>query len=78
MRTKLILDETMQALDLRPDTADGSRATADQFPDAFRLGSLAKTVWNGLRVGWLRGSPAAIEALASTPASYLPRYRRGA
>ncbi|MET3806397.1 DNA-binding transcriptional MocR family regulator [Nakamurella sp. UYEF19] len=41
------------------------------FDDGHRvltLGSLSKSVWGGLRIGWLRGAPAVINRLAATRA----------
>ena len=60
--TYLVLDETTAGLDIdRP-----SEATA--FPDLdriVRVGSLGKTVWGGLRVGWVRAHSDVVRRLAS-------------
>jgi DNA-binding transcriptional MocR family regulator len=66
-RTPLILDETLGELDLR---GDGAEPLPREAPGAFRLGSLAKAVWAGLRVGWLRGPAAEIEAMAGLAEAY--------
>ncbi|MEV8531854.1 PLP-dependent aminotransferase family protein [Streptomyces sp. NPDC051211] len=39
-------------------------AFAPAGADVLTIGSLAKTVWGGLRIGWLRGPAAAVERLA--------------
>jgi DNA-binding transcriptional MocR family regulator len=66
-RVALILDETMCELDLRGADAP---PLAREAAGAFRLGSMAKTVWAGLRVGWLRGPATEISALAALPETY--------
>lgn len=60
--TLLVLDETTAGLDIDRPVA----ATA--FPDSdriVRVGSLGKTVWGGLRVGWVRANADIIRRLAS-------------
>lgn len=57
--TVLVLDETTAELAI-----DGPVATAgDVGHSAVRIGSLGKTVWGGLRVGWVRADPALIRRL---------------
>ncbi|KTS90539.1 MocR family transcriptional regulator [Microbacterium testaceum] len=60
--TFLVLDETTADLDIdRP-----GRAT--HFPESdlvIRIGSLGKTVWGGLRVGWIRAEADIVRRLAS-------------
>jgi DNA-binding transcriptional MocR family regulator len=61
----LVVDETMIELDLRgggteaPPPLTGANVVA--------LGSLSKAVWDGLHVGWIRASPAAIQRMAAHP-----------
>ena len=58
--TLLVLDETTAGLDIDRPVA----ATA--FPDSdriVRIGSLGKTVWGGLRVGWVRANADIIGAV---------------
>ncbi|MEZ3161315.1 PLP-dependent aminotransferase family protein [Microbacterium sp. BWT-B31] len=53
----LILDETTADLDIDRDTASLGVADGDGFggeASVVRIGSLGKTVWGGLRVGWIR------------------------
>ncbi|WP_285137196.1 PLP-dependent aminotransferase family protein [Microbacterium sp. lyk4-40-TSB-66] len=60
--TLLVLDETTAQLDI--DRAVG----AAPFPDddrIIRVASLGKTVWGGLRVGWVRAAPDIVRRLAS-------------
>lgn len=60
--TFLVLDETTAQLDI--DRAGDSAP----FPDddrIIRVGSLGKTVWGGLRVGWVRAAPDIVRRLAS-------------
>lgn len=60
--TMLVLDETTAQLDIdRP-------AGPAPFPDGeriIRVASLGKTVWGGLRVGWVRAAPDIVRRLAS-------------
>lgn len=58
----LVLDETTAELDI------DRRGTAAPFPDddrIIRVASLGKTVWGGLRVGWIRAAPDIIRRLAA-------------
>lgn len=60
--TVLVLDETTADLDI------DRRGPAAVFPDdvrAIRIGSLGKTVWGGLRVGWVRADRDVVRRLAS-------------
>lgn len=60
--TFLVLDETTADLDI--DRAED----ATRFPESdlvIRIGSLGKTVWGGLRVGWVRAEADIIRRLAS-------------
>jgi len=67
--TLLVIDETMRDLDLRGPDA-GPVPIMPAGSRTLHLGSLAKSVWAGLGVGWLRGPTARIEELAATPESY--------
>ncbi len=60
--TFLVLDETTAGLDIDRPTAPVA------FPDLgriIRVGSLGKTVWGGLRVGWVRAEADIVRRLAS-------------
>jgi DNA-binding transcriptional MocR family regulator len=61
--TKLIADETMAELSLESDDPVTPFAA---HGDAISIGSVGKTVWGGIRVGWIRAEPALIQKLART------------
>jgi DNA-binding transcriptional MocR family regulator len=66
--TVLISDETIGELDIdRAGEFAPFAASADAArPDlAVSVGSVGKTVWGGLRVGWIRADPALIRKLAA-------------
>jgi DNA-binding transcriptional MocR family regulator len=64
----VLVDETTAELDIDrrekylPFAAYGDTSTADS---AVLIGSVAKTVWAGLRVGWVRAAPPIIRKLAA-------------
>jgi DNA-binding transcriptional MocR family regulator len=62
--TMLVLDETTADLDIdRPYTSPGF---VDGDPaSVVRIGSLGKTVWGGLRVGWIRADADLIRRLVA-------------
>ncbi len=67
--TIAIVDETHQQLTLdaaaltpRPMAAH----VADAGGEAITVGGLGKSVWGGLRVGWLRGSPRLVQRITQT------------
>ncbi|WP_328601047.1 aminotransferase class I/II-fold pyridoxal phosphate-dependent enzyme [Actinomadura physcomitrii] len=61
-RVTVVADETMRDLDLR----DGP-APVRRIPGSVLIGSAAKTIWAGLRVGWIRGPAALIGEPAHHP-----------
>ncbi|WP_433476138.1 PLP-dependent aminotransferase family protein [Spirillospora sp. CA-142024] len=61
-RVTVVADETMRDLDLRETPAPLRR-----IPGSILIGSAAKTIWGGLRVGWIRGTAALIGELARHP-----------
>jgi DNA-binding transcriptional MocR family regulator len=65
--TLLVLDETLVELTLSGDPAV-SAATVDA-PRIVRLGSMSKSVWGGLRIGWIRADRALIQRLSQSRAS---------
>ncbi|MFF2632098.1 PLP-dependent aminotransferase family protein [Microbacterium sp. NPDC058021] len=69
----LVLDETTADLSIETTTAEPAfAAAAATAPDVIRLGSLGKTVWGGLRVGWIRADADIIARLvAARPAREL-------
>ncbi|MFJ6679291.1 PLP-dependent aminotransferase family protein [Microbacterium sp. NPDC091382] len=60
--TVLVLDETTAELSIDADAPD----ELDFGPHAVRIGSLGKTVWGGLRVGWVRANRAFIRRLVAS------------
>lgn len=60
--TFLVIDETTAQLDI--DRVSGPAPFADD-ERVIRVGSLGKTVWGGLRVGWVRAAPDIVRRLAS-------------
>jgi DNA-binding transcriptional MocR family regulator len=58
-RTAVIVDETLADLQLD----DLPAASPDAWLDAVHVGSLSKSVWGGLRIGWLRGRTELIRTL---------------
>lgn len=64
--TLLIIDETTGELAIDRH-ASGDDIVPPMFPDAevVRVGSLGKTAWGGLRVGWIRADPDLILRLIS-------------
>ncbi|MCT9820271.1 PLP-dependent aminotransferase family protein [Microbacterium sp. W1N] len=68
--TVLIIDETTAELDIET-TAGGAREVAafrDPHAEVIHIGSLGKTVWGGLRVGWIRADADVIRRLVAARA----------
>jgi DNA-binding transcriptional MocR family regulator len=61
-RVTVVVDETMRDLDLRD-----APAPVQRIPGSILIGSAAKTIWAGLRVGWIRGPAALVGVLARHP-----------
>ncbi|MFD1932403.1 MULTISPECIES: PLP-dependent aminotransferase family protein [Nonomuraea] len=61
-RITLIADETLRELDLRADPAPPPR-----IGGAVLIGSASKTLWGGLRIGWVRGPASLIGRLGAHP-----------
>ncbi|WP_339153882.1 PLP-dependent aminotransferase family protein [Actinomadura luteofluorescens] len=61
-RVTVVADETMRDLDLRAEPSP-----LERIPRSVLVGSAAKTVWGGLRVGWIRGTAALVGELARHP-----------
>jgi len=58
----IIASEIMRDLDLRQPPAPPPR-----IPGAITIGSLSKTIWAGLRIGWIRGPTSLISELQLNP-----------
>jgi DNA-binding transcriptional MocR family regulator len=66
--TTTVIDETFAELNL-DGVAMPPAAAAFGGERTITLGSLSKSVWGGLRVGWVRADPAVIHRLASARAA---------
>lgn len=67
--TVLILDETTADLDIDRGPVPAGFGDADPA-SVVRVGSLGKTVWGGLRVGWIRGEVDLVRRLVSARPSH--------
>lgn len=70
-RMTLVVDETMVDLWL-DEPSPGSVASygrGSSKTDVVTIGSIAKSFWGGLRVGWIRGDPALITRLVGARAA---------
>ncbi len=66
--TVVVFDETMRDLDLREHACPPPRAvTRAGDRNVVHVGSLSKSLWPGLRVGWIRAHPDVIHRLAALP-----------
>lgn len=65
----LVLDETTADLDIGRGPLDVGFAGA-QPTSVVRIGSLGKTVWGGLRVGWIRADAALVRRLVAARPSH--------
>ena len=66
--TTIVADETSGELDI--DRADtllpfGAYAGSGAEKSVVMIGSVGKTIWDGLRVGWIRAEPGLIRSLAA-------------
>ncbi len=59
----LVIDETTAELAIDPQPVGAAFADGDSA--VVRIGSLGKTVWGGLRVGWVRADPELIRRLVA-------------
>jgi DNA-binding transcriptional MocR family regulator len=60
--TVLVVDETFADLALEPSRTP--LATLDPTGRTLTVGTLSKTVWAGLRIGWIRADPALVRRLS--------------
>ncbi|MEY9842967.1 PLP-dependent aminotransferase family protein [Streptacidiphilus sp. MAP5-3] len=61
--TFLVIDETLRDLSLDDTVLPAPMSTYGASNWAITIGSLSKTCWGGLRLGWLRAAPSVISAL---------------
>lgn len=64
--TILVVDETTAQLDIDRGWDDGpvARHATAQGAEAVSIGSLSKSMWGGLRIGWIRARAATVDRLA--------------
>ena len=68
-RTPLVIDETIAGLHFGDDPP-ASVATFDLDAETvITLGSMSKAFWAGLRIGWVRATPALVQRLAAVRAA---------
>jgi DNA-binding transcriptional MocR family regulator len=68
-RTPLVIDETIAGLHFGEDPPP-SVATFDLDAETvITLGSMSKAFWAGLRIGWVRATPALVQRLAAVRAA---------
>jgi DNA-binding transcriptional MocR family regulator len=64
--TTLIADETMAELDIdRPESLLPFAAYGEGPAQAILIGSVGKTVWGGVRIGWIRADRSVIQRLVA-------------
>jgi DNA-binding transcriptional MocR family regulator len=66
----LVVDETLADLADAADTSAGPLPMAAHLPSAVSIGSLSKTHWSGLRIGWVRADRRTLRRLADAHATY--------
>lgn len=64
--TLLVIDETAAELPLNGQSLPPPVAAFDRDERVLTVGSMSKTFWGGLRLGWLRAGPRTIAELASS------------
>ncbi|MCX4746015.1 PLP-dependent aminotransferase family protein [Kitasatospora sp. NBC_01287] len=63
--TTVLADETMAELGWGTDRMPRPMAALDRTAEVVTVGSAGKLIWGGLRVGWIRASPALVRRLAA-------------
>ncbi|MFF1413533.1 PLP-dependent aminotransferase family protein [Streptomyces sp. NPDC058289] len=58
-----VIDETLADLGLEA-TAPAAEPFAVHHPTVISIGSVSKSIWGGLRIGWIRAVPALLERVA--------------
>jgi DNA-binding transcriptional MocR family regulator len=66
-RTPLVVDETLAELTL--DAGAPLPSPLSAHDDVIAIGSMSKAYWGGLRIGWIRATPALVGRLAIARAS---------
>jgi DNA-binding transcriptional MocR family regulator len=68
--TVLLVDETTADLDIDRGPFLPPFGAGERGVEIVRIGSLGKTVWGGLRIGWIRGDASLIRRLAALRSAY--------
>src|SRR3954454_13564460 len=68
-RTPLVIDETMVGLHLDAEPLPSIAALDAAGETVITIGSMSKTFWAGLRIGWVRANPALVQRLAAARAA---------
>jgi DNA-binding transcriptional MocR family regulator len=69
-RTPLVIDEAVAGLHLDGGEPPAPVSALDPDGDTvITIGSMSKTFWAGLRIGWVRASPALVQRLAAARAA---------
>ncbi|WP_243074989.1 PLP-dependent aminotransferase family protein [Microbacterium sp. SS28] len=68
--TVLVLDETTADLDIDRGPIGGAGFADAERDSVVRVGSLGKTVWGGLRVGWIRASAEFVRRLVAARSAH--------
>ncbi|GLU45840.1 PLP-dependent aminotransferase family protein [Nocardiopsis ansamitocini] len=63
--TSLVVDETVAEMAIDSGEQPAPMATYDTDGRVFTVGSAAKLLWGGLRIGWIRTTPAMVARLRS-------------
>jgi DNA-binding transcriptional MocR family regulator len=68
-RMTVIVDETMRDLDLREPPSGRPQPGEPHLagPGIIQIGSTSKTIWSGLRVGWIRATAELVDELQRNP-----------
>ncbi|MFB9376907.1 PLP-dependent aminotransferase family protein [Kineococcus gynurae] len=61
--TRLLIDETMSDLAHHPTAPPAPFGVVDPRGDVVHIGSLSKSVWAGVRIGWIRADVATVRQL---------------
>lgn len=68
-RTLTVIDETMAELSLDDASLPAPFASYAPADLVLTVGSISKSIWGGLRVGWIRAEPEIIQRLAAVRAT---------
>jgi len=68
-RTPLVIDEAIVGLHLDGSPERSVAALDEAGETVITIGSMSKTFWAGLRIGWVRANPALVQRLAAARAA---------